>query len=204
MKHMLWKSLLALVLAGAMQTAQALVTVNTIETPGLTNHDSFESYSTSGAVFTDTEFPSVYEVNFDSPQNYIGMEWSIGEAEGTDGLTFVGFISQYPSFSIEFIHDDGSFSLPLSSVAGPDAGSAVAEDFYTTVRFGVGDVIARYLNTAGNEVIIGQPIHIERFVYGIDTSLMIPEPETYAMLVSGLGVLAWIVRRRKQSMCKAA
>ena len=61
MKHMLWKSLLALVLAGAMQTAQALVTVNTIETPGLTNHDSFESYSTSGAVFTDTEFPSVYE-----------------------------------------------------------------------------------------------------------------------------------------------
>ncbi|MEO7940903.1 MAG: PEP-CTERM sorting domain-containing protein [Burkholderiaceae bacterium] len=27
----------------------------------------------------------------------------------------------------------------------------------------------------------------------------VPEPETYAMLLTGLGVMGWVVRRRKRS-----
>ena len=199
---MLWKSLMALALVTSLQAAQAAVNITTIETPGLTNNGSIEPYSTADATFTNgTEFlySRLFQVDFATSQNYFSLSWSVGEPEGVEGYKFLGWVhGGHSGFSIEFYDDDGGLHLPLRSGNSENGGFAFADNFYSTVRFSVMSPRAYFLDTSGNQVIIGYPANISQINYGIDTSLIIPEPETYAMLASGLGVLGWVARRRKR------
>lgn len=202
MKRMLWKGLLALMLAGALQVAQAEVSITTIDTPGLTNKGSLEPFSTAEVTFTDgTEFlySRLYEADFANPINYFALRWDVAEPEGVEGYTFQDWVTNpYPAFAIQFYDDQGNMHLPEASGGSENGGYAFADDFYSSVRFSLMSPRAYFLDTTGNQVIIGYPVNISQVLYGIDTSLMVPEPETYAMLATGLGMVGWVARRRKK------
>lgn len=46
--------------------------------------------------------------------------------------------------------------------------------------------------------VLGSPAGLTSFVVNADISTPIPEPESYAMLIAGLGLLGFVARRRKQ------
>lgn len=201
MKHILWKSLLALTFVVVTQAAHAVVDITTINTPGLTNKGSLEPFSTPEVTFTNEAeqlYYRIFRADFASPINTFGLRWSVGEPEGIEGYEFQDWISNvHPAFDVKFIDDEGVERVPVGSGEGETAGSAYTDVLYTSVRFSVFSPRASYLDTLGNQVIIGHPVNISQVVFGVDRSLLIPEPETYAMIASGLGVLGWVARRRK-------
>lgn len=115
--------------------------------------------------------------------------------------------SEYPSFFGDFYDEAGNnLNSFWAGARGDNAGYLISDQIFHSVEFLFGDVRARYLdrtgcaagdNACGVEVTGYLPTEVTHFIYGIDaTALPIPEPETYAMMLAGLGLLTLNAKKR--------
>lgn len=114
----------------------------------------------------------------------VGLYWNVGSSATLDGDTFAGNVLAHTS-----ITTDGNLTM--------GCGRLLADNGNVTLD-GVGATISTGCGVAG-DVGFGSG--------GFDQAggvAAIPEPETYAMLLAGLGILGFAARRRKLKAAAAA
>lgn len=109
-----------------------------------------------------------------------------GYANNTTGIRWGANIGGSPAFSINTTGTvaNNSYASGLNMVRADAAASGVASSTFTPYADG-GFAVRAYLDTATGTVAIS----------GFTTP--VPEPETYAMLLAGLGLMGAIARRRR-------
>lgn len=141
---------------------------------------------------------------FDAQSMFNGGKWNAGDS----GVQWVQIDLQSVkqitgiSFTTEQL-PDGDFSQSIyfsNSAIGDNFGSltpALSHSAYTvtdsTITFDVASTGARYI-----EIVANNPVS---WVALKDASILaaVPEPETYAMMAAGLGLIGFISRRRRKS-----
>ncbi|CAM8671801.1 PEP-CTERM protein-sorting domain [Comamonadaceae bacterium] len=83
-------------------------------------------------------------------------------------------------------------SISASGFADGSFGATTAEDRFFGVQFAGGIRSITISNSAGG-------IEVDHIQYG-QMAAAVPEPETYAMLLAGLGLMGAVARRRKQKL----
>ena len=103
-----------------------------------------------------------------------------------------GFDAASASFSGRFSADNTSVAYLNGNVLGTSAGYSSWSNFSTQAGFFVAGVNTLEFVVANQ----GGPTGLR--VEFLDTSVVaVPEPETYAMLLAGLGLMGFLARRRK-------
>ncbi len=200
--------ILAATLAGATVSAQAVTTIGGIDFADNAFADSLisstGSYTTSGgslaSVLTDTN-PGTYafsrsrgasvDLGFtdNGAYNLAGNDLAIFElgipdtVEVTIGATTLSFLTTNTGFNA------GGFNLNVAFVDFSDFGVAHGANL-TSVLLGL-DIPAA--TTVPSLSLVG----------ALNVS-PVPEPETYAMLLAGLGLIGFTARRRKESATRKA
>lgn len=124
-----------------------------------------------GAVFTDVDLASSTKMEFfDATNNSLGIYAVPVGTVGSESLSFLGV-----SFT------DGQTISHVQITSGNTALGAGVNDGSLLGPDGVVDLVA-----------------MDDFIYGEPLS-PIPEPETYAMLLVGLGLIGFMARRRKET-----
>jgi len=213
MRPLACRWILGAILSVYMIPAQALEnTRNAFATPGLTNGENFEPYSTSTVSFTtlsSTTFRHTYLAEFSEPVNYIQFYWDVADPVSTADKVYLGPVyEKYPVIYGRFFDENGNdLNSFWQGGSGDNGGGLDSTAIFQSVEFTLGNIRARYLDrtgcaagdvSCGVEVIEGLPIDITQFIYGIDTEAFpVPEPSTYAMLFAGLGLLALRFRKSR-------
>jgi hypothetical protein len=96
----------------------------------------------------------------------------------------------------------------LASAAGCTTGGTPGACFFKTTAAAVTDLMSFNISFSGNNLNFDAPELKVQFLQGINdqnatgsllsqTIPAIPEPEIYAMMAVGLGLMGWVVRRKK-------
>jgi len=120
-----------------------------------------------------------------------------GGTNGDETGTFYWSSSATPNLQnnttsfINFSHDGLGWNA--STVEGSIFGYLVAHGFdvnakYLFFRAGEFDGLGHSTNGTNNDYL----------VWGVDVSAPVPEPETYAMMLAGLGLMGFVARRRRR------
>ena len=126
-----------------------------------------------GAVFTDVDLTSSTKIEFfDAANASLGIYAVPVGTVGSESLSFLGV-----SFT------DGPVISHVQITSGNTALAAGINDGSPIGPDNVVDIVA-----------------MDDFIYGAPAVSPVPEPETYAMLLAGLGLIGAISRRRKTSM----
>ncbi len=120
----------------------------------------------------------------------------------TNGFTSVGTWArdQWVHVDLTMNFTSQTFDLALNSVAvannvafcgdnGPCLGAFVAGGYANGIFDAFGAALPNSINDLG-----------AMDNYSVTSLDAVPEPETYAMLLAGLGLLGWVARRRKQNL----
>lgn len=161
-------------------------------------------YSTAGATFTGGALYNLANSPIDSitarPVGSVSNFWSVGNSPAiqtgpglltlTTAVQYIGFLWGSPDNynTVSFYNGDtllGSFTGPAPGNGDQSASSyfnayAGAGEQITSVKF------ASTLNA----------LETDNFAYSVTA---VPEPESYAMMLAGLGLMGAIARRRSQS-----
>jgi len=105
-----------------------------------------------------------------------------------------------------FVNSAGALSFKFAEIISPTNASAINGGVWSP-NTSIG-LIGRNMSVLGNsyQYVIGYNDSAgsaslgdwDDFVIGVDFATHAPEPGVYGMLVAGLGMLAWVGRRRKQ------
>lgn len=106
---------------------------------------------------------------------------------GLDGAAFTHLVSG-GTLLVGGVGLSGAFSIPATPASAFNAGHP-AMSFLEMLRGGLGYVNVHTALNPGGEV-RGQLVEVAA----------VPEPETYAMLLAGLGLVGWIGARRRAAM----
>lgn len=149
---------------------------------------------------------------------FIGQSFTIpgtATAAGTRGFGAIFADVEKPGSSIEYFGRDasgheislGTFAVPISASAEPQfLGVLFDNAVVTDVNLTVGtnalfNFDGTHFQSFGPENLAqGTDLAVtDNFVFSEPTvAAVVPEPETYAMLLAGLGLLGFIARRKKQ------
>jgi hypothetical protein len=98
-----------------------------------------------------------------------------------------------PSTNINFI------SGSINGIAFDFGGNGINEFGFTPVAFAAGPVILKLFGIAGPDLAPGTSM-AGSYSGTLNISVSaVPEPETYAMMLAGLGLLGFVARRRKKT-----
>jgi hypothetical protein len=116
------------------------------------------------------------------------------ESDGV-GSSVSAFIGTTGAVDFKFEGDTGKFAVNGGTW---DTGTSIGRIAATTVDSGAGagtyDFIIGYDDSAGRS----HTGDWDDFVVGVKFTSAVPEPETYAMLLAGLGLMGFVARRRRQ------
>jgi hypothetical protein len=115
-------------------------------------------------------------------------------SDALTGLTTFGAYSQILGWTSNtpFVTLDGSaFDL---SISGGGYGFNLSNDASVAALYGAGVAIGNSPNFGGSEF-----YNSANWSASLNSVAAVPEPETYAMLIAGLGMLGFIGRRRQRS-----
>lgn len=185
MKLNMQKALLAIALTSAISSAQAA-------TVSLTGGDF--PYDL-GANPTDA---NIYSVTHDVESFFDVFTFSLTSASDTISsavsLLFPGLGDSASSYEI----NNGTLSL----FSDPDGdGAAGFNTEIATASFGDSTGVLAYNNAAAGSyywAVAGDAVGSSGgvYLYAANTAAVVPEPETYAMMLAGLGLLGFVGRRR--------
>lgn len=170
------------------------------------------SYS-GGALFNFNSSSSLPNGTSARPVGSTGNFWSIGTSPaaqqgpgiidfGPTGVSYFGFLWGSPDGSgwnsLRFYNGNTQIGPTLdgSSVLIPPNGNQQFSSYFN-VFAGAGEVITRVQFGATQNA-------FETDNHAFIAAAPIPEPETYAMLLAGLGLLGFHARRRKLKLARAA
>lgn len=191
--------------------------VTVVETPGLVRGESMEPYSTDDVTFSSVIFSSGittgYHAVFAQPQTHLAAFWETVTPVDIPGLEFVSFYGG--NFVPEFYDAEGNLFHPSGgSGGGGTVPGLQAEGYFSPERpFVAADLYfqndrAFFLDrtgctegdlACGVQVVKSVPFNIVNIFFEYSPTPPIPEPETYALMLSGLGMLGYIARRQKNS-----
>lgn len=207
------KSLSLAVLILAANTAQANITVYTNESAylaavGTTGIDSFDDLPIAPLAAPLTRAAGAYgyraEVAYVSPVFYgagNGNDHWLSSDNRTDTITLTGFASNVRGVGGFFfgtnIAGDFTASRGITLTAIDQRGKIVSYDLLAPTT-------ASFLGFVSDEAFkqVSFKSDLQAGVWGTANDLhlsiaAVPEPETYGMLLAGLGMLAFLARRRK-------
>lgn len=118
-------------------------------------------------------------------------------ARSTPVLDLTGFDASTASFSGRFAADNSAVALLNGTAIGTSSGFSSFSSFAATTGFNAGlntlSFVVTNLKQNG-----GNPTGL-RAEFLASSVTAVPEPETYAMLLAGLGLMGAVARRRKQA-----
>lgn len=186
------------------------------ETPGLVRGESMAPYSTDEVTFSPAIFDSGlttgYHAVFAQPQTHLFSYWETVTPIDMPGLEFQSFHGGV--LGVELYDAEGNHFFPSAGGGGSGTVPGLqAQGHYSEERpFVAADLY--YLNdraffldrtgcaendvACGVQVIKSEPFNILSVWFYYQPTPPIPEPETYALMLSGLGVLGYIGRRRRK------
>lgn len=191
MKNHLLALVAALSLAG-LAPAQAATFTGVVGSTSATVAD----FSADGLIAFDIDFPSLTSTT---------LGYTIS-AMDSGGLSFNAVLRNFTGAGLEgftFGLSSGSFGA-LGTVTRQFGGASV-------IDFNGGNATVSFSPLEFLDVEIGDPLlagagRLDWTILGLNagdtlniTVSAVPEPETLAMLLSGLGMVGWIVRRRRQA-----
>jgi hypothetical protein len=137
--------------------------------------------STGSAGFSNTpvagDFTDVYTFTLVSPAVLNGSVTAV--VNGAQDVDFTSIVLSGPSGSFNFLPQLGD---PVEVLATPAAGFQLASGFYALTLTGSNSLAMG--SYGGNIAVTAVPA--------------VPEPETYALMLGGLGALAFMARRQKR------
>lgn len=143
-------------------------------------YDYYSFASLGGTIIADID----YTYNFPMNPNGFDAEIAIWRDNGNGSFTVLGENDDYWDINAGAggsVHEYDSFIRLNNATAG---------------RYVVG--VARYSASASNTGWSGGTIAADR-KYGLQISVSpVPEPESYAMFLAGLGIMGAVIRRRKK------
>ena len=126
-------------------------------------------------------------------------QWNPGNFFAAD-ITSVLSVPTTGIYAFSLTSDDGAYVFIDSILVASEPGShsAYTTNFSTNLTAGNHSVEVQFYNTfcCGSSIQLGVD---ERISY----TSAVPEPETYAMMLAGLGLLGFAARRRKQKALAA-
>ena len=217
MKSFFIRLIVGICLMSGMNVALALdeFTRHAFETPGLTRGEDMAPYSTPDVSFTtlsSDSFSTTYLATFAEPQNYIQFYWSISDPISSPDLEYQGlYYREYPLITAIFQDSEGNDLESFWGAGyGYNAGYTISSSLFQSVEFTIRDVIGEYIDrsgcvagdiSCGETVLLAHPTEISQFIYGIDSvAFPVPEPQTYAMMLVGLGLLVMRLKMRKPTV----
>ena len=206
MKSILLKALLSAAIAGAAIPASAtFITFDEFARDnGAQDGMQANRYASLGVTFATTDDGS----SWDGTGNGDPGNWNI---TGTNGDAFSGYNGSSYSATISFASAVSNLTLDVSRSNGSSAGDTFTLASYLgptllssqTITLGAINVWSTVAASSSVDSIVlsgnGNGFH----PFGIDNihwdvrPAAVPEPETYALMLLGLGVVAMVVRRRK-------
>lgn len=190
MKNHLLALVAALSLAG-LAPAQAATFTGVVGSTAATVAD----YSADGLISFDIDFPSLTSAT---------LGYTIDAADVLSGLSFSAVLRNVTGEGI------GRYTFGLSSGSFGNLGT-VTRNFGGTssIAFNGADGIVTFSPSEFYDVEIGDPLGnggVNWTIGGLNvgdslniTVSAVPEPETLAMLLSGLGMVGWVTRRRRKA-----
>jgi len=179
------QTLLSIALTGAISSAQA----NTISLTGGSFPYDLGANPTEENIYSVTHnvesFFDVFTFNLTSASDTISSAVS---------LLFPGLGSSGSSYEI----NNGTLSL----FSDPDGdGAAGVNNQIATANFGDSTGVLAYNNAAAGSyywAVAGDAVGTNGgvYLYAANTAAVVPEPETYAMMLAGMGLIGFIGRRR--------
>lgn len=205
MKSILLKALLSAAIAGAAIPASAtFITFDEFARDnGAQGGMQANRYASLGVTFATTDDGS----SWDGTGNGDPGNWNI---TGTNGDAFSGYNGSSYSATISFASAVSNLTLDVSRSNGSSAGNTFTLASYLgptllssqTITLGAINVWSTVAASSSVDSIVlsgnGNGFH----PFGMDNIQWdvrpaVPEPETYALMLLGLGVVAMVVRRRK-------
>jgi hypothetical protein len=129
--------------------------------------------------FGSQSFDTIASLTFDGTTSYQGVYGGTGT---NSGWTFTGFnleANPYTAF----------MSMSAANGVTPSSADQISVDFSTT---GTGGILIYRTGPGASDGYFGEG----SFRYAVTTVTAVPEPESYAMLLAGLGLMGAIARRR--------
>lgn len=163
-------------------------------------------FSDGTATFTDGAlWAASVENKYTAPVGGSGSFWSVGispdEQDGPGVLTFkqgvsyVGFLWGSPD-SYNTVTFFGQSNNKLGEFSGTQAGAQTLGRGSTYFNFYAdgSDLVGKV--TFSSSTGYGNAFETDNFAYSVSA---VPEPESYAMMLAGLGLMGFIARRRNKS-----
>lgn len=151
-------------------------------------------FSTDGLISFDIDFASLGSAT---------LGYTVSAADLADGLSLSAVLRNYTGQGI------GAYTFSLSSGLFGNLGT-VTRQFggLSDITFSGADAIVKFSPMEFLDVEIGNPLGnggVDWTIVGLNardtfniTVSAVPEPETLALLLSGLGAVGWITRRRRK------
>ena len=117
----------------------------------------------------------------------VGLYWNVGSSATLGGDTFAGNVMALTS-----ITSDGNLNMSCGRLLA-NVGKVGLNGVGSTISTGC-------LGSSG----VSGTVASASGSGGLDQVAAIPEPETYAMLLSGLGLMGFVARRRQRNLAAAA